>query len=65
MVLSTCLRLLSNVFFNENPTSAGATGEPMATLMVVSAVGSTVGEAEETWKVAWEGGGDVEKQSLD
>lgn len=33
----------------------------MATLMVVT----VVGETEETLRVAWEGGGDTEKQSVE
>lgn len=43
------------------PADTRTTGQPMATLMVVT----VVGETEETLRVAWEGGGDTEKQSVE
>lgn len=51
--LFTCLdHCLNNSFVSENPADARTTGEPVATLLVITAVGATMGEADETMKIA-------------
>ena len=62
---NTSSQHLSNTSFGEKPADARRTRQLMVPPMVVTAVGARVGEAEEALQVAWEGGGDMKKQSLE